>query len=90
MSSSHSLATQIGKKIVTKFEPNQTAFDRPNLVACIFQMKVKALLKGVAKIGCSPKLLGTYGQGNTKNEAYLTSIYSLSFLQSRKFPQSQT
>jgi hypothetical protein len=58
MSFSHSLATQIGKKIVTKFEPNQTAFDRPNLVACIFQMKVKALLKGVAKIGWFAKVIG--------------------------------
>jgi hypothetical protein len=46
-------------------------------------MKVKALLEGVAKIGSS-------GQGNTRNEAYLTSIYSLSFLQSKKFPQLKT
>jgi hypothetical protein len=53
-------------------------------------MKVKALLKGVAKIGGSPKLLGTFGQGNAINEAYFTSICSLSFLQNRKFPQSKT
>jgi hypothetical protein len=29
--------------------------------------------------------LGTYGQRNMRNEAYFTSICSLSFLQSRKF-----
>jgi hypothetical protein len=36
------------QEIIAKFEPNQIASNRPDLVAHIFQMKVKALLKGVA------------------------------------------
>jgi hypothetical protein len=37
--------------IVVELEPNQIDSDRPNLVAWVFQMKVKALFKGVEKIG---------------------------------------
>jgi hypothetical protein len=37
---------------------NQTAFDHPDLVAHVFQMKVKAFLKGVAKIGWFAKVIG--------------------------------
>jgi hypothetical protein len=73
-------------EIIVELEPNQTAFDHLDLVARVFQMKVKAFLKGVTKLDGLPKLLGKSGQGNTTNKAYLTSIYSLFFLQSRKFP----
>jgi hypothetical protein len=45
-------------EIVVKFEPNQTASNCPNLVTRVFQMKVKALLKGVAKIGWFAKVIG--------------------------------
>jgi hypothetical protein len=45
-------------KILTELEPNQIAFDHPDLVTHIFQMKVKALLKGVAKIGWFAKIIG--------------------------------
>jgi hypothetical protein len=45
------------QEIITELEPNQTASDRPYLVAHIFQMKVKALLKGVAKIGWFAKVI---------------------------------
>jgi hypothetical protein len=45
------------QKIVAEFEPNQITFNRPNLVARIFQMKVKALLKGVVKIGWFAKVI---------------------------------
>ncbi len=46
------------QKIIAELEPNQTTFDRPDLVARVFQMKVKALLKGVAKIGWFAKVIG--------------------------------
>ncbi len=46
------------QEIITKFEPIQIASDRPDLVACIFQMKVKALIKGVVKIGWFTKVIG--------------------------------
>jgi hypothetical protein len=36
------------QEIIVELEPNQTTSDRPNLVAHVFQMKVKALLKGAA------------------------------------------
>jgi hypothetical protein len=39
------------QEIIAELEPNQIASDRPDLVARVFQMKVKAFLKGVAKIG---------------------------------------
>jgi hypothetical protein len=39
-------------------KPNQTTSNRPNLVARVFQMKVKALFKGVAKIGWFAKVIG--------------------------------
>ncbi len=45
------------QEIVTEFEPNQTASHRLDLVACIFQMKVKAFFKGVAKIGWFVKVI---------------------------------
>jgi hypothetical protein len=41
-----------------ELKPNQTTSDRLDLVARIFQMKVKALLKGVAKIGWFAKVIG--------------------------------
>jgi hypothetical protein len=34
-----------------ELKPNQTTSDRTNLVTLVFQMKVKTLSKGVAKIG---------------------------------------
>jgi hypothetical protein len=46
------------QEIIAELEPNQTASDRPDLVARVFQMKVKALLKGVAKIGWFTKVIG--------------------------------
>jgi hypothetical protein len=46
------------QEIVAKLKPNQTTFDRPDLVARVFQMKVKTLLKGVAKIGWFTKVIG--------------------------------
>jgi hypothetical protein len=46
------------QEIIAELEPNQTASDRPNLVARVFQMKVKALLKGMAKIGWFTKVIG--------------------------------
>jgi hypothetical protein len=46
------------QEIIPELEPNQTASDRPDLVARVFQMKVKALLKGVAKIGWFTKVIG--------------------------------
>jgi hypothetical protein len=45
------------QEIITELEPNQTASDRPNLVIRIFQIKVKALLKGVAKFGWFAKVI---------------------------------
>jgi len=39
------------QKIIAELEPNQTTSDRLDLVARVFQMKVKAFLKGVAKVG---------------------------------------
>ncbi len=78
------------QKIIVELKPNQTASDHPDLVACGFQMKVKALLKGVAKIGWFTKVIGNIWTRNTKNKAYLTSICSLYFLQSKKFPQPKT
>jgi hypothetical protein len=46
------------EEIIAELEPNQTAFDHPDLVAHIFQMKVKAPIKGVAKIGWFAKVIG--------------------------------
>jgi len=46
------------EEIVVELEPNQTAFDHPNLVTHVFQMKVKAFLKRVAKIGWFTKVIG--------------------------------
>jgi hypothetical protein len=46
------------EEIIAELKPNQTASDRPDLVAHVFQMKVKALLKGVAKIGWFAKVIG--------------------------------
>jgi hypothetical protein len=46
------------QEIIAKLEPNQTASDRLDLVTRIFQMKVKALLKGVVKIGWFAKVIG--------------------------------
>ncbi len=46
------------EEIIAEFEPNQTTSDRLDLVARVFQMKVKALLKGVAKIGWFAKVIG--------------------------------
>jgi hypothetical protein len=40
-----------------ELEPNQTTFDRLDLVARVFHMKVKALLKGIAKIGLFAKVI---------------------------------
>ncbi len=45
------------QEIVMELEPNQTTFDRPNLVTRVFQMKVKALFKGVAKIKWFAKVI---------------------------------
>jgi hypothetical protein len=45
------------QEIIAELEPNQTASDRPDVVARVFQMKVKALLKGVAKIGWFAKVI---------------------------------
>ncbi len=39
------------QEIVMELKPNQTTSDRTNLVTLVFQMKVKTLSKGVAKIG---------------------------------------
>jgi len=49
-------------------------------------MKVKVLLKGVAKIGWFTKVIGNIWIKKYRNEAYFTSICYLSFLQSKKFP----
>jgi len=46
------------QKIITKLKPNQTTSNHPDLVARVFQMKVKALLKGVAKIRWFAKVIG--------------------------------
>jgi hypothetical protein len=46
------------QEIIAELEPNQTAFDRPDLVARVLQMKVKAFIKGVAKIGWFAKVIG--------------------------------
>jgi hypothetical protein len=46
------------QEIVIELKPNQIASNRPNLVAHVFQMKVKALLKGVTKIGWFNKVIG--------------------------------
>jgi hypothetical protein len=46
------------QEIITEFKSNQTTSDRPDLVARIFQMKVKALIKGVVKIGWFTKVIG--------------------------------
>jgi hypothetical protein len=45
------------QEIIAELEPNQTASDRLDLVARVFQMKVKALFKGVAKIGWFAKVI---------------------------------
>ncbi len=46
------------QEIIVELEPNQIAYDHPNSVARVFQMKVKALLKGMAKIGWFTKVIG--------------------------------
>jgi hypothetical protein len=46
------------QEIIAELEPNQTASDPPDLVARVFQMKVNALLKRVAKIGWFAKVIG--------------------------------
>jgi hypothetical protein len=46
------------QEIIVELEPNQITFDCLDLVARVFQMKVKALLKGVAKIGWFAKVIG--------------------------------
>jgi len=46
------------QKIITELEPNQTALDHRDLVARVFQMKMKALFKGWAKIGWFAKIIG--------------------------------
>jgi hypothetical protein len=46
------------QEIIAKLEPNQIASDRPHLVAHVFQMKVKTLLKGVAKLRSFAKVIG--------------------------------
>jgi len=46
------------QEIIVELEPNQIIFDRLDLVAHVFQMKMKALLKGVAKIGWFAKVIG--------------------------------
>jgi hypothetical protein len=46
------------QEIIVELKPNQTASNRPDLVARVFQMKVKALLKGVVKIGWFSKVIG--------------------------------
>jgi hypothetical protein len=45
------------QKIIVELKPNQTTSDRLDLVAHIFQMKVKALLKRMAKIGWFTKVI---------------------------------
>jgi hypothetical protein len=45
------------QEIIVKFKLNQTASDCPDLVVRVFQMKVKALLKGVVKIGWFAKVI---------------------------------
>jgi len=45
------------QEIIAELEPNQTTSDHPDLVARVFQMKVKALLKGMAKIGWFAKVI---------------------------------
>jgi len=46
------------QEIIAELEPNQTASNRPDLVARVFQMKAKAFLKGVAKNGWFAKVIG--------------------------------
>ncbi len=46
------------QEIIAELKPNQTAFECLDLVTRVFQMKVKALLKGVAKIGWFAKIIG--------------------------------
>jgi hypothetical protein len=46
------------QEIVVKFERNQTTSDRPDLVAHVFQMKVRTFFKGVKKIGWFAKVIG--------------------------------
>jgi hypothetical protein len=45
------------QEIIVELKPNQTASNYLDLVAHVFQMKVKALLKGVAKIGWFVKVI---------------------------------
>jgi hypothetical protein len=78
------------QEIIAKLEPDQTACDRPDFSPTNFKWRWKPFLKEWQKLDGLPKLLGTFGQGDTKNEAYLTSICSLSFFQSKKFPQPKT
>jgi hypothetical protein len=49
-------------------------------------MKVKALLEGAVEIGWFAKVIGNIWTREYQNEAYLTSICSLFFLQRKKFP----
>jgi hypothetical protein len=46
------------QEIIAELKPNQTTFECLDLVTRVFQMKVKALLKGVAKIGWFAKIIG--------------------------------
>jgi hypothetical protein len=46
------------QKIVAELEPNQVAFDCPDLVTRVYQMKVKAHFKGVAKFGWFATVIG--------------------------------
>jgi len=46
------------REIIVELKPNQTTSNHLDLVVHVFQMKVKALFKGVAKIGCFAKVIG--------------------------------
>jgi hypothetical protein len=46
------------QELVMELEPNQTASNHPDLVTHVFQMKVKAFLKRVAKFGWFDKVIG--------------------------------
>jgi hypothetical protein len=46
------------QEIIAELEPNQIASDRPNLGPRVFQMKVKAFFKGVAKTIWFAKVIG--------------------------------
>ncbi len=46
------------QEIIVELKPNQTTFDRLDLVTHVFQMKVKAFLKGVAETRWLAKVIG--------------------------------